>query len=150
MIRNYFKTAWRNLLKNKFYSAINIIGLTVGLTVGLLILLWVNDELSFDHFHTKIAQIYKIEAQMGKGTTQQIWTGVQGPVATFGLREVPGVVNAVRFVQNWDYAVYRYNNKLLDDGTYGAYYTDTSIFKMFDFKLLVISFEEIFAFFSVL
>jgi len=137
MIRNYFKTAWRNLLKNKFYSAINIIGLTVGLTVGLLILLWVNDELSFDHFHTKIAQIYKIEAQMGKGTTQQIWTGVQGPVATFGLREVPGVVNAVRFVQNWDYAVYRYNNKLLDDGTYGAYYTDTSIFKMFDFKLLV-------------
>jgi putative ABC transport system permease protein len=137
MIRNYFKTAWRNLLKNKFYSAINIIGLTVGLTVGLLILLWVNDELSFDHFHTKIAQIYKIEAKMGKGANQQIWTGVQAPVATFGLREVPGIVNATRFAQNWDYSVYRYKNKILDVGTYGAYYTDTSIFKMFDFKLLV-------------
>ncbi len=57
MIKNYFKTAWRNILKNKFYTAINVIGLTVGLTVGLLILLWVNDELSFDRFNTKAEQI---------------------------------------------------------------------------------------------
>ena len=51
MIRNYFRTAWRNLVKNKFYSFINISGLTVGLAVGILILLWVQDELSFDRFH---------------------------------------------------------------------------------------------------
>ncbi len=44
MLKNYFKTAWRNLLKSKFYSFINMAGLTAGLAVGILILLWVNDE----------------------------------------------------------------------------------------------------------
>jgi len=50
MFKNYFKTAWRNLLKNKLYTAINVLGLTAGLTVGILILLWVQDESSFDSF----------------------------------------------------------------------------------------------------
>jgi len=136
MIKNYFKTAWRNLLKNKFYSAINIIGLTVGLTVGLLILLWVNDELSFDRFNTKADNIYKVEARMGTGATSQIWKGVQAPVATFGLKEIPGVLNAVRLAQNWDYSIYKYNNKAIDPGDYGAFFTDSSFFKVFDFKLL--------------
>ena len=76
MIKNYFKTAWRNLVSNKFYSAINIIGLTVGLTVGLLILLWVNDELIFDSFHTKAPRIYHIAAQIGTGDSKQVWGGV--------------------------------------------------------------------------
>src|ERR1700754_283981 len=100
MIKNYFKTAWRNLMNNKFYSAINIIGLTVGLTVGLLILLWANDELSYDSFNTKAGQIYKVNAQIGTGTSTQVWGGVQGPVATFALKQIPGVKNAVRLVGN--------------------------------------------------
>ncbi len=58
MLKNYFKTAWRNLVKNKFYSAINIAGLTAGLAVGILILLWVQDELSFDMFHKQAKNIY--------------------------------------------------------------------------------------------
>jgi putative ABC transport system permease protein len=56
MFKNYFKTAWRNLVKNKFYSLINIVGLSAGLAVGILILLWVQDELSFDSFHKKTAR----------------------------------------------------------------------------------------------
>jgi len=136
MIKNYFKIAWRNLLNNKFYASINIAGLTVGLAVGLLILLWVNDELSFDRFNTKVKQIYQIEAQMGKGASKQIWPGVQAPVATFALREVPGVQNAVRLVGNGDYSVFRYHDKQLKSGDNGNYFTDPSIFKVFDFKLL--------------
>lgn len=106
MIRNYIKTAWRNLVSNKFYSAINIIGLTVGLTVGLLILLWVNDELSFDAFHTKASRIYQVEAQIGTGTSKQIWGGVSAPVSVFALKEIPGVENTVRMVNNEDYALF--------------------------------------------
>src|SRR6201996_7636076 len=98
MIRNYFKTAWRNILKNKFYASINIIGLTIGLTVGLLILLWVNDELSFDKFNTNAGQLYQVNAQLGTGAAKQVWGGVQGPVATYALKEVPGVKNATRLV----------------------------------------------------
>lgn len=51
MIRNYFKVAWRNLLKSKWYSSINIIGLATGMAVALLIGLWIWDELSFDKYH---------------------------------------------------------------------------------------------------
>jgi putative ABC transport system permease protein len=136
MIKNYFTTAWRNLFNNKFYSAINIIGLTVGLAVGLLILLWINDELSFDRFNTKAGQLYQVEAQIGTGSSKQIWNGVQGPVATYALKEVPGVQNAVRIVNNWDYSVFRYKDKLLGPGDNGNDYVDPSFFKIFDFKLI--------------
>src|SRR5271166_330615 len=104
MLKNYLKTAWRNILKNKFYASINITGLTSGLTVGLLILLWVNDELSFDRFNTKAGQLYQMDAQIGTGSSKQLWAGVQGPVATYALKEVPGVQNAVRLVYNYDYS----------------------------------------------
>jgi ABC-type antimicrobial peptide transport system permease subunit len=60
MIKNYFKIAWRNLLKSKWYSSINIIGLATGMAVALLIGLWIWDELSFDKYHRnyyKIAQL---------------------------------------------------------------------------------------------
>ena len=136
MIKNYFKTAWRNLLNNKFYSAINIVGLTVGLAVGLLILLWVNDELSFDRFNTKAPQIYKVNAQIGTGTSRQVWGGVPCPVATFALKEVPGVQNAVRIITSYDYSIFRYQDKLLKEETGKCSYADPSIFKIFDFKLI--------------
>lgn len=136
MIKNYFKTAWRNLVSNKFYSAINIIGLTVGLTVGLLILLWVNDELSFNAFHTKAPRIYQVEAQIGTGTSKQIWGNVSAPIATFALKEIPGVENAVRLVGNNNYSLFKYGDKSLEPGDNGMFFTDPSIFKVFDFKLL--------------
>lgn len=136
MIKNYFKTAWRNLFNNKFYSAINIAGLTIGLAVGLLILLWVNDELSFDRFHSKVDSIYKVNAQIGTGSSMQVWGGVQGPVATYALKEIPGVQNAVRVITSYDYSIFRYQDKLLKEETGRCSYADPSIFKLFDFKLL--------------
>lgn len=51
MLRNYLKIAWRNLIRNKAYSAINIGGRAVGMAVAMLIGLWVHDELSFDKYH---------------------------------------------------------------------------------------------------
>ncbi|QDK79062.1 FtsX-like permease family protein [Spirosoma sp. KCTC 42546] len=64
MIRNYVKIAWRNLVRNKSYSAINIVGLSVGMTVAMLIGLWVYDELSFNSYHQnhdRIAQVLENE-----------------------------------------------------------------------------------------
>ena len=136
MIKNYLKTAWRNLLNNKFYSAINITGLTVGLTVGLLVLLWVSDELSFDKFNTKAGQIYKVNAQIGTGSSQQVWGGVQGPVASFALKEVPGVVNAVRLTDCYNYSFFRYKGQLISESSGDLKFADPSLFKVFDYKLL--------------
>ena len=62
MIKNYFKIAWRNLFRNKGFSATNLLGLTIGITCTILISLWVQDELTYDKFHTNYSSIYKLYA----------------------------------------------------------------------------------------
>jgi hypothetical protein len=72
MIKNYFKTAWRNLLKNKAHSLINISGLSIGMAVAILIGLWIYDELSFDrHFanYNRIAQVIQNVTNNGEVQT---------------------------------------------------------------------------------
>ncbi|MCW3118444.1 MAG: hypothetical protein JWM28_2526, partial [Chitinophagaceae bacterium] len=58
MIKNYFNIAWRNVIRNKAFSAINISGLALGMTCSLLIMLWVQDERRFDGFHKNEKQLY--------------------------------------------------------------------------------------------
>lgn len=82
MFKNYFKIAWRNLIKSKGYSAINIGGLAVGMAVAMLIGLWVNDELSFDKYHKnydRIAQVMQHAAFNGKWETQNSNPALMGP-----------------------------------------------------------------------
>ena len=60
MIRNFFKIAWRNVLRNKAYSLINVLGLSLGLASAMLIILFTRDEISFDKFHEHGDRIYRI------------------------------------------------------------------------------------------
>ena len=80
MFKNYFKTAWRNLLKSKFFSLINMAGLIGGLTVGILILLWVKDERGYNGFHRKGGDIYRMELFGGTGASRQIWPSIVAPM----------------------------------------------------------------------
>jgi putative ABC transport system permease protein len=93
MFKNYLKTAWRNLLKNKFYSVINIAGLTLGLGIGILILLWVKDELSFDTFHKNSKNIYRLDIQGGTGATKQIFNLGVAPIAQLAKQQLPEVTD---------------------------------------------------------
>lgn len=82
MIKNYFKIAWRNLVKSKGYSAINIGGLAVGMAVAMMIGLWVYDELSFDKYHKnydRIAQVMQHANFNGKVETQVANPALMGP-----------------------------------------------------------------------
>lgn len=82
MIKNYFKIAWRNLVKSKGYSAINIGGLAVGLAVAMLIGLWVYDELSFDKYHKnydRIVQVMQHANYNGKVESQVANPAMMGP-----------------------------------------------------------------------
>ncbi|HEX2684506.1 MAG TPA: ABC transporter permease, partial [Ferruginibacter sp.] len=82
MIKNYFKIAWRNLLKSKGYSVINIGGLAVGMAVAMLIGLWVYDELTFNRYHSnydRIAQVMQHANFNGKIETQITNPAVMGP-----------------------------------------------------------------------
>src|SRR5215471_7620680 len=67
MFKNYFKIAWRNLIKNRVFSIINILGLAIGLGCFLLIALWVMDELSFDKFNKKANRIFRINSDIKFG-----------------------------------------------------------------------------------
>ena len=60
MLKNYFNTTIRNLLRNKVYSSINIVGLSLGLACAMLIILYTKDELSYDRFHGKVRNIYRV------------------------------------------------------------------------------------------
>ncbi len=134
MIRNYLKTAWRNLVKNKFYSVINIAGLTLGLAIGILILLWVQDELSFNAFHKNAKNIYRLDIQGGTGATKQIFEFGVAPIAPLAKQQLPEVTDAARLCYDVNFSMYKYQDKVFADESVA--YADPSLFSMFDFPLI--------------
>jgi hypothetical protein len=92
MFRNYFKTAWRNLIKDKQFSLLNLLGLSTGLACTLLIWLWVSDELSVDKFNEQDDQLYEVmkTAPNADGTISTFPTtpGLLGPSMQNELPEV--------------------------------------------------------------
>lgn len=81
MILNYFKIAWRNLIKNKVYSFLNIAGLSVGMAVALIISLWIWDELNFDKYHTNYDRIAQVEQHLTNNGEMATWQTVPFPLA---------------------------------------------------------------------
>lgn len=130
MFKNYFKTAWRNLWKNKFYSGINIAGLAIGLAAGIMILLWVQDEWSYDRFHRNADTIYKINSRMG----EQVWEGSPGPLAVYCKQSIPEVLNVVRINSVDEPLLCTYQDKKFTESKLA--FVDSTFFSMFDFKLL--------------
>jgi putative ABC transport system permease protein len=95
MFVNYLKTAFRNLLRHKVFSAINIVGLAVGMACTILILLWVQDELSFDRFHTNADRIYLVL----RGDNNQPTAVTSARLGPALMQELPQVKNAGAFMK---------------------------------------------------
>ena len=95
MIRNYIKIAWRNLSRNKGFSLTNLLGLTIGITCTLLIALWVQDELTYDKFHSNYKDIYRVMAN--RDFNNQVFTdqNMVLPLAKTIQEKLPQVKNAV-------------------------------------------------------
>ena len=81
MFKNYFKIAWRNLVKNKMYSFINIIGLSAGMAVAILIGLWIYDEVSFDRNFDNYNRIAQVVQNVTNNGEVQTWTSVPYPLS---------------------------------------------------------------------
>ncbi len=90
MIRNYIKIAWRNLLNNKVYSALNILGLSAGMAVALLIALWVNYQYSYDKFIPKQSQLYQVRRNFNSNGDTLTFSSTSLMLAD-ALRNIPGV-----------------------------------------------------------
>lgn len=97
MIQNYLKIAWRNLLKNKVFSFINIAGLAIGLCCFILIALYVIDELSYDRFHEKADRIYRIHSDIRFGGTDLHLAVSSDPIGATLKKDYPQVEQYVRF-----------------------------------------------------
>src|SRR5215467_6374030 len=98
MIKNYFKTAWRSLMKNKTFSAINIFGLSVGIAAFLLIVNYLRFEYSYDDQHTNKDRIFRVPMTVTeKGEKEQTFAFTYPAVAPALLKDYPEVEEAVRF-----------------------------------------------------
>jgi putative ABC transport system permease protein len=97
MIRNYLKTAWRNLLKNKVFSLINIVGLATGLTCFILITLYVSDEISYDRYNDKADRIYRINSFIKLGGPELRLAVTSDPMGATMKKDFPQVEEFVRF-----------------------------------------------------
>lgn len=129
MFKNYLKIGIRNLLKYNTHSVIHIIGLAIGLTCTLLILLWVQDELSFDRFHTHRDQVYRI---LGQGTEIKFF-GSPAPLAPTLKAEVPEIADAVR-VRELPRFVFKYGENAFYESNGMA--VDPAFFDIFTFPFI--------------
>lgn len=96
MLKNYLKIAYRNVWKHKTYSAINIIGFAIGLASCLLIVLYVNNELSFERMHVNRHRIYRVPVNLAHGDSQIPFAASTPPLAPALVEEFPEVESAVR------------------------------------------------------
>jgi putative ABC transport system permease protein len=134
MIRNFLKTAQRSLWKNKFYSIINISGLAVGLAAGIMLLLWVQKELSYDKFNKDYKHIYNISAHFNFNGEEKTWNGVPGPLAVYA-KSFTQVKSVVRIYTFFDEILSDQNkNKIFDGNNLAA--VDSGFFSMFTYDML--------------
>ena len=134
MFKNYLKVAFRGLVKNKFSSAINIFGLSIGLSSCLLIVLYISHELSYDKFQQKGDRIARVimEYKFDGSGESKAGNFTSTKVAPTFKRVFPEVENAVRMF-SYDRPIL-YKNKFFNEE--GVVFTDPSFFDMFSFKLL--------------
>ncbi len=131
MFRNYLKTLWRNMLKNKLHSAINIIGLTVAFTCSILLITLVYREFSYDNFHENRDQLYEVYAFVNAPEGVEKGTSMSYPVANTLLSEKIGVEKASRY--KYRGREVRYKDKSLEQSTI---LVDDDFFSMFSFKII--------------
>lgn len=134
MLYNYFAIGIRNLLKDRSYTLLNVLGLTVSITFSLLLMLYVNDELSYDRFHAKADRIFRISAHIKETENEFNWAVVQMLTGETLKREYPAEVQAsLRLLPN-DRLEYRTEQTRFLEEKF--YLSGENIFSFFTFPLL--------------
>jgi len=114
MIKSLFLVATRNFKRDKWYSILNILGLTIGITFSLFLIFYIKDEISYDNYHTKADRIYRIthfikepDKDVMKGATTQF------PLSQTLKKDYPEVEEAVRFIPGGKGNVYKWRQIFL-------------------------------------
>ena len=130
MLKNYFRTAIRNILRHKGYSAINISGLAIGLASSIFILLWVRNELSYDKFHANADHIFRITADASGFKAAVNCAGMPSGLQT----AMPEVRSTVRLSHRTTVLLDAGNNRKFEEKN--SFYADSTFLDIFSFPLI--------------
>ena len=135
MIKNYFKIAWRNLMKYKFISFINLFGLTVGLTCCLLITTYIINELSYDKYNKNAENIYRVTRSFNNqdGVVSLNLSTVSPPFGYYFPTDFPEIKKMTRLL-NSGTTPFKYKDKLINEPN--VYFADENLFDVFTLKVL--------------
>ncbi|WP_149241721.1 ABC transporter permease [Dyadobacter sp. 32] len=129
MLKNYFKIAWRNIVRQKAYSILNIAGLSIGMACSILILLWVQNELSYDRFHARANQIFRLTCNAG-----DFKAAVSSAGMVRGLQsQLPQIKSGVRLSKP-SAMLFEVGEKKVEEKR--VFYADSNFLKVFSFPLL--------------
>jgi len=132
MFKNYFKTTFRNLWKNKGYSFLNIFGLAIGIACAALIFLWVEDELNYDDYYSNKDNLYKIKDHQTYDGTTFTFDATPGPLAASIKNEIPGIKNTARYTFG-NQLLFSVGDKNINEP---GNYVDSSFLKMFQLQFI--------------
>jgi len=138
MLKNMFKTAWRSALRQKQFSILNIVGLSIGITTCLLIGLYVQAELSYDNFHEKADRIYRVEQPMIWGDWNERMSNL-GPNVALALAEDAPEFEALTRVLTWGFYIVNYKpaeGNIVSFKENRFFTADANFFEIFDFKFI--------------
>lgn len=137
MLPNYFKIAWRNLVRNKLYSGINIMGLAIGLSVCMLIMLYVAHEASYDTFHKNAKRIYWIQGRIKMGNDSMFVPAMSYATGPLAKEAEPAVESFVRFRKEGNNTIIQNSQspslKFAEDK---FLFADSNFFNFFSFRLV--------------
>ena len=142
MLRHFFQIAWRNLMKRKLYGFINIAGLTIGMACCVLITLYVQNELSYDRYHTKRDRIYRVTQTFrsikkgenpGPPVPQDFWVWGCAPVGPALQADFPEIEKVVRFMSPWNVLLQHGDKRIQQDNLLPM---DSTAFDVFSWKML--------------
>ena len=132
MLRNYLKTALRNLWKNRTYGFLNISGLAIGITCAALIFLWVEDELTYNHYFSNRDNLYIVKDRQTYDGTTFTFNSTPGPLAQGIKTEIPGIKNAARTTRG-DQVLFSLDDKTIYEQ---GMYVDPSFLTMFQLQFI--------------
>jgi putative ABC transport system permease protein len=132
MLKNYLKIAFRNLLRNKGFSTINIAGLAIGMAAAILILLWIQNEVSYDDFHENKDKIYEVWHRKSINGEIDCSGRISAPAARAIETDLPEVERAVRTDQGRSHLFSFGDKKIIKEGLA----VDTGFLQMFSFPML--------------
>ena len=132
MFKNYFKTAWRNLINNKVYSALNILGLATGMAVALIIGLWVYYQFSYDRFLSGYQQAYSVKFKYNNNGEIDVGSATCLPLAETLKKDIPGIRYATQTDWMGPHSLVVGDKKLYSGGAMAG----SDFLKIFQYPLL--------------